>query len=45
MPLNLPKRNPESRLKRLLSAFYSIRQKLTARLKAESKGEKATYRG
>jgi hypothetical protein len=41
----LTKRHPESRLKRLLSGFLAVIQLLTSRLKAESKGEKATYRG
>jgi hypothetical protein len=45
IPHNRPKRNPESRLKRLLSGLCSIGQQFTVRLEAESKDEKVTYRG
>jgi hypothetical protein len=44
-PPNPSNLNPESRLKRLLSGLCSIRQQFTVRLKAESKGKKAIYRG
>jgi hypothetical protein len=38
-------RNPESRLKRLLSGLRAITQVFTGWLKAERRGKKAIYRG